>query len=114
MDVGDGFREGPYMTSEVLHSILPFPVRVVGRGTYDARPEALGPLEVTVYVFHAHHDRVCQPFYWGRVNRSCFGCWMRAGAFDNNDGTVAECELGAVITDSDPLAKSEGIAQPRY
>jgi len=87
------------MATEILRSVLSFAVGVAGWWTDDPCTELFGAFTVVVDVSHAHHDSVTDP--GGRHRARAEGVRRRSAwigpLLGNDDGTLAEGELGTVV-----------------
>jgi hypothetical protein len=97
-DVGDGLREGPPMSREILRIVLAFAVNMVGRGSEDACPLFFGSLAVALRIGHPHHYQVCY------VRRHFTLC--------DDETSVTRPELNPVVADAQADSEAKRVAQP--
>jgi hypothetical protein len=93
------------MASEVLCTVLPFAIYVVGWLCQDARAIRPGSLAVSSRIGNPDHHVLG----YGLVTRRA----MEATWLGHDDGAIADPQLGPmVVTDPQPLDEPEGRAQP--
>src|SRR5262245_59420506 len=102
------------MATYILRGVLSFAVRVVGRRTDNLCAELLGAFVMFVNVGHANHYRMTEPVR--RQGERAGGFRRRsariAASIGDDDGSLAERELGAVVPDPQPFYESERAAEP--
>jgi hypothetical protein len=107
-DIGDGLRKRPAMSGKVLNVVLPFSVGMVGRWLQDTRPTLRGMGVVAVDVLHPQEYGVCANGA-GSGRKALLG--RPAG---QNDGTVNNIQLCAMVPDAETQCETENIAKPLY
>jgi hypothetical protein len=104
------------MATEILRGILSFAVGVVGWWIDNPCTELFGVFVVFVDVGYAHHYRVTDPACRPCRQRARVGgsrrrsAWVHAQS-GNDDGTLAEGELGTVLPNPQPFYEPERAAK---